>query len=56
MVLEPEIEEIFEELHLIVLLGSLVVELKIVISESRQHNRVRQVLGREDAKVLMHLD
>jgi hypothetical protein len=54
VVLEPEIKNFFEELLLIVLLGGLVVELKIVVPESRQHNRVRQVLGREDAEILMH--
>lgn len=54
MVLEPEIKDFFEERLLIVLLGGLVVKLKIVVSKSRQHYGVRQVLGREDAEILMH--
>lgn len=54
MVLEPEIKDFFEERFLIVLLGGLIVELKIVVPESRQHNCVRQELGREDAEILMH--
>ena len=55
MVLEPEIKEFFEKRLLIVLQRSLVVELKIVVPESRQHNRVRQVPGREDTEILMNL-
>jgi hypothetical protein len=55
VVLEPEIKDFFEERLLIVLQRSLVVELKIVISESREHNGVRQVLGRKDTEILMNL-
>jgi len=52
---EPEIENELKELFLVVLGRRLIMKLEVIISESRQHNGVREVLCCQDTEVLVNL-